>query len=199
MAVLPSALTATDWPWAAAPVLPVPTSFDPCWADGYGAAITVKLLPLETVPPAVVNDTAPVTAPGITMATKTLPVFDTTMAVWPPMVKAVGEVKFVPSMVTNVPTGPVAGLKEVMVGARANSLTGKIVAKNTVPKTTMARIAACFNCFANKFTHGSDKVFFMILCLNMLYSFSGYQYQFVINWLRQPGLDTWFAAVIIKP
>jgi len=37
------------------------------------------------------------------------------------MVKAVGVVKLVPLMVTSVPTGPVAGLKEVMVGTCAKS------------------------------------------------------------------------------
>jgi hypothetical protein len=33
MAVLPSPDSATDWPWAAAPTAPVPTSFEPCWVQ----------------------------------------------------------------------------------------------------------------------------------------------------------------------
>jgi hypothetical protein len=61
------------------------------------------------------------------MATKLVPVFEITMALTPPMVIAVGALKLVPIMVTNVPMEPLSGLKEVMVGDCAKSaLIGRI-------------------------------------------------------------------------
>jgi hypothetical protein len=78
--------------------------------------ITVKLVELVAVPPAVMIEITPVTDPGITMPTSVVPELETTIAVVPPMVKAVGLLKLVPVMVTSVPTGPLVGVKEVMVG-----------------------------------------------------------------------------------
>jgi len=46
-----------------------------------------------------------------------VPELETTIAAVPPMVKAVGLLKLVPVMVTRVPTEPLAGVKEVIVGA----------------------------------------------------------------------------------
>ncbi len=69
-----------------------------------------------TDPLAVVKDIVPVTAPGMTIPTRVVPVLEMTMAAVPPMVKAVGVPRLAPVMVTNVPTGPLAGLKEVMTG-----------------------------------------------------------------------------------
>jgi len=69
------------------------------------------------VPPKLVTDTAPVVAPGITIATKVVPLLETVMAATPPMLGAVGLLRLVPVMVTKVPMGPDVGLKEVMVGA----------------------------------------------------------------------------------
>jgi len=69
-----------------------------------------------TDPPAVVNDIVPDAAPGMTIPTRLVPVLEMTMAAVPPMVKAVGVPRLVPVMVTNVPTGPLDGLKEVIVG-----------------------------------------------------------------------------------
>ena len=82
--------------------------------------MTVKLPGPVAVPPAVVTDTVPVTAPGITKPTSCVPVFEITRAVVPPMVKAVGLARLVPAIVTSVPAGPLAGVKEVMVGVREN-------------------------------------------------------------------------------
>jgi len=45
-----------------------------------------------------------------------VPELEITIAAVPPMVKAVGLLKLVPVIVTSVPTGPLAGVKEVMVG-----------------------------------------------------------------------------------
>ena len=50
------------------------------------------------------------------MATKLVPVLDITIALTPPMLRAVGMFKLVPVMVTRVPGAPLEGLKEVMVG-----------------------------------------------------------------------------------
>ena len=82
-------------------------------------AVTVKLPELETVHPAVIT-IAPVVAPGITMPTNVVPLLDTTIAGIPPIVNDDGLLKFVPVMLTRVPTGPVAGVKAVMTG---NGLT----------------------------------------------------------------------------
>jgi hypothetical protein len=78
--------------------------------------VTVKLPLPEAVPPDVITDTLPVTAPGMTMPTRESLLPETSIADTPPMVKAVGLLRLVPVMVTNVPTGPLAGLKDVMVG-----------------------------------------------------------------------------------
>ena len=118
IAVLPSADTATAEPNLDCWPLGVPTSLLPCCAPGYGVAVTVKLPPAVVVPPDVVTDTPPVVAPGMTIATRLVPVFDMMMAETPP-IETVGvpALRLVPEIVTSVPTGPVAGLKEVTVGA----------------------------------------------------------------------------------
>ena len=59
----------------------------------------------------------PEAAPGITMPTNVVPSLETTMPEIPPIVNDDGLLRFVPVIVTNVPTGPVSGVKEVMVGA----------------------------------------------------------------------------------
>ena len=74
------------------------------------------LLLLLAVPLAVLTDTKPVAAPGITMPTNLVPVLLTTIAFLPPIVKVIGVLRLVPVIVTNVPTLPVVGVKEVMVG-----------------------------------------------------------------------------------
>jgi len=148
-----------DWPWLEPAV---PTSFEPCWADGKGVAVTVKLpLPLA-VPPVVVIETLPAPVPGITIATKALPVFDITIALLPPMVSAVGLPKFVPFMVISVPTEPVAGLKEVIAGAAANNLPGKIITSSIIAKNDMVRIIVCFDCLAGR-AAGNLGHFFIVL------------------------------------
>ena len=78
-------------------------------------AITVKFPLPVAVPSAVVIEIAPVVAPGITMPTNVVPVLDITMAVAPPMVKAVGDPILTPVIVTRVPTEPVVGVNEEIV------------------------------------------------------------------------------------
>ena len=132
MAVVPSALIETAKPCRAAPVFPVPTNFAPCCALGAGAALRVKVPVEVTDPPAVVKDIVPVTAPGITIPTRLVPVLEMTMAALPPIVKAVGVPRLVPVMVTNVPTGPLVGLKEVIVGACAKRFRTRNCKANTL-------------------------------------------------------------------
>ncbi len=81
--------------------------------------VTVNVPVLVAVPAAVLMEIVPVLEPGITIPTKDVLVLETTMAVAPPIVKAVGLPKLVPVMVTKVPGQPLAGLKELIVGAWA--------------------------------------------------------------------------------
>jgi hypothetical protein len=55
-------------------------------------------------------------APGITIATNVVPEKLIGIAATPPMLIAVGLFRLVPVIVTNVPTGPLLGAKEMMVG-----------------------------------------------------------------------------------
>jgi hypothetical protein len=89
----------------------------PCCIFGAGVLLSVKVEVDVTDPLAVVKDIVPVTAPGMTIPTRLVPVLEMTMAAVPPMVKAVGIPRLVPVMVTKVPTEPLAGLKEVIRGA----------------------------------------------------------------------------------
>ena len=102
-----------------------PTILEPCWVMGFCDAISVKFPEEFTVPPPVVTLIPPVTAPGITMPTRLVPLLEITMAAVPPMVNAVGLVKFVPVIVTNEPTGPLEGLNDIIVGACANVLSAR--------------------------------------------------------------------------
>jgi hypothetical protein len=67
-------------------------------------------------PPEVDTLTEPEVAPGITIATNVLPEKLIGIAVTPPMLIAVGLFRFVPVIVTNVPTGPLLGAKEMLLG-----------------------------------------------------------------------------------
>jgi hypothetical protein len=122
MAVLPSAETATELPCLAASMFPVPTNLSPCCLPGKRVGVTEKLSELLAVPPATVTEIVPVVAPGITMPSSVVPSFEMTIADTPPMLNAVGLLRFVPLMVTNVPTEPDEGLKDVMVGVCAQEL-----------------------------------------------------------------------------
>jgi hypothetical protein len=83
---------------------------------GIGFGTKVKLPGPEAVPPAVVIDTAPVAAPGITIANKVLPSLLITIEETPPIFTAVAFCKFVPVIVTSVPIDPLLGEKLVIVG-----------------------------------------------------------------------------------
>jgi hypothetical protein len=126
----------------------VPTSLPPCCKLGKGVGVTVKLVALVAEPPTVLTETAPVTAPGITRPTTTVPVLEITIAVLPPIVKAVGLFKPVPLIVTRVPAGPPDGVKVVIVGCAQARLWHKTQKKSrnflfilcffTVPKQKLS-------------------------------------------------------------
>jgi hypothetical protein len=117
MAVEPSALSETVKPRVEAGTPPVPTNLAPCCVFGAVVGLSVKVAAEVADPPAVVKDMVPVDDPGITIPTRLVPVLEMTMAAVPPIVKAVGVPRLVPVRATNVPTGPLAGLKEVITGA----------------------------------------------------------------------------------
>src|SRR5256885_17097694 len=88
-----------------------------------GGTSTVKLLALVAVPPEVVTLSGPVVAPAGTIAWIT--VVDVTVkvaALVPLKLTAVRLVKLVPLMVTVAPTGPLAGVKPVIVGPLAETV-----------------------------------------------------------------------------
>src|SRR6185503_16026541 len=83
-----------------------------------GAGITVKLAALVAVPPGVVTLTGPVVAPAGTVAWIAEAEVTVKLAALTPLNRtAVAPVKFVPVIVTLVPTGPLVGVKLVIVGA----------------------------------------------------------------------------------
>jgi hypothetical protein len=80
----------------------------------------------------VVTLTAPVVAPGITIATKLVPVLLIAIAATPPIVIAVGLLKLVPVIVTKVPTEPLAGANEVIVGCAKTGVNPVNKNRNTI-------------------------------------------------------------------
>src|SRR5438034_7382296 len=81
---------------------------------------TVKLAELVPVPPAVVTLILPDTAPAGTVAVILVAeLTEKVVAATPPNFTEVAPVKAVPLMVTTVPTGPLVGVNEEIVGAAA--------------------------------------------------------------------------------
>lgn len=78
---------------------------------------TVKFVLLVAVPPGVVTEIRPVFAPFGTVAVICVAELTAKPAVLLPNITLVTFVKFVPVIVTGVPTGPLAGVKPVTVGA----------------------------------------------------------------------------------
>src|SRR6058998_2503886 len=82
-----------------------------------GPAVTVKALLLPPVPAAVLTLIGPVVAPLGTVAVIWVFEFTVKLAAMPLKVTVVAPVKWFPPIVTVVPTGPLVGLKELIVGA----------------------------------------------------------------------------------
>ena len=78
--------------------------------------LTVKLLVLVAVPPGVATLSGPVVAPAGTVAWIAVADVTVKLALTPLNVTAVTPAKFVPLMVTLLPTSPLVGVKLVMVG-----------------------------------------------------------------------------------
>ncbi len=102
--------------------------------------VTVKTFELTAVPPGVVTRIRPVSAPTGTVAV--IFVAETTVKVADlnRKVTEVTPVKFVPLMVTTVPTGPLVGVNEVIVGA-APLVTVKTFELAAVPPGVVTRIS----------------------------------------------------------
>jgi hypothetical protein len=96
-----------------------------------GAAVTVKLLADVPVPEAVVTETFPVVVPAATVAVIWVALLTVNaVALVALNFTAVAPVKFVPVTTTEAPTGPLVGLKLVIVGRAA---TVKLLADTPVP------------------------------------------------------------------
>ena len=79
-------------------------------------AITVNGTELVCVPPGVVTEIAPVAAPTGTVAEISFADVTVNPACVPPNVTLVVPARFVPVIVTCVPTGPLAGANDAIVG-----------------------------------------------------------------------------------
>ena len=79
-------------------------------------ATTVNGDELVAVPPSVVTEIAPVNAPTGTVAVTSLADVTVNPACVPPNVTPVVAARFVPVIVTRVPTGPLAGATDAIVG-----------------------------------------------------------------------------------
>ena len=90
-----------------------------------GGLTTVKALLLVAVPPGVVTLSGPVVAPAGTVAWIAVAEVTVKLALTVLKVTAVAPVKFVPLIVTLVPTGPLVGVKLVIVGG-ALAITVKL-------------------------------------------------------------------------
>ena len=84
--------------------------------NGGPPGVTVKLVTLVALPSSVVTVMEPVGAPKGTVVVTVPELLTVNVAALPPNETAVAPVKFVPVIVTPVPTGPVAGAKELMAG-----------------------------------------------------------------------------------
>jgi hypothetical protein len=108
---------------------------------GAAEVVTTKSVALVAVPDGVVTEIFPVEAPVGTVAVIRVPgVFtENVVAAAPPNFTDVAPPKSEPLMVTEVPTGPLVGEKEVMVGA-AGAVTTKSVALVAVPSGVVTLI-----------------------------------------------------------
>jgi len=106
-----------------------------------GAVVTVKSDALVAVPPGVVTVILPVTAPVGTVAVTRVPApfTENVVAATPPNFTEVAPPKFVPLIVTEVPTGPLVGLNELMVGA--STATAEGTPRSPTKSTTRVRQA----------------------------------------------------------
>src|SRR3989442_1019788 len=105
-----------------------------------GATATVKLVALVAVPPGVVTLIAPLVAPLGTVAVICVSEFTVKEAAAPLNATAVAPVKCEPLIVTPAPTGPLAGLNELIIGADGHTLTVYLASLNPAPPGSPALI-----------------------------------------------------------
>src|SRR5207249_454392 len=84
-----------------------------------GGVVTVKLLVLVAVPGVVLTLIGPLLAPLGTLVVIWVSVTPLKVAAVPLKVTAVAPLKWLPLLVTEVPTGPLVGVKELIVGGEA--------------------------------------------------------------------------------
>src|SRR5207247_1462116 len=111
-------------------------------------AVTVKLLLLVAVPPGVVTLSGPLVAPLGTVAAIEVEEFTVKPALVPLKVTAVAPVKFVPLIVTLVPTAPLVGVKLVIVGGLSTVKLPVLVAVPPGVVTAIAPVVAVAGTFA---------------------------------------------------
>src|SRR5439155_19507361 len=102
-----------------------------------GGLITVKLPALLAVPPGVVTLIGPLVAPAGTVAVIAVAEPTVKLALVPLNSTAVAPLKLVPLIVTLVPTGPLPGVKLVIVGGL---ITVKLAALLAVPSEVVTLI-----------------------------------------------------------
>jgi hypothetical protein len=102
--------------------------------------LTVKLVVLVTEAAGVVTLIGPVVTPAGTVAVILVALTALNVAATPLKVTAVAPVRFVPVIVTIVPTGPKVGVNEVMVGAPAAVVTLKPWELQSVPPGVVTQI-----------------------------------------------------------
>src|SRR5438093_2848064 len=100
--------------------------------------VTVKLLALVAVPPGVVTLIGPVVAPLGTVAVIWVLELEVMVAATPLKVTLVAPVRLFPLMVTEVPTGPLVGVNELIVGG--DVVTVKLLALVAVPAVVLTLI-----------------------------------------------------------
>lgn len=93
--------------------------------------VTVKLFAEVALPPGVVTENLAVVAAAGTVVVIWVALFTVNVAALLPSETAVAPVKFVPVIVTEAPTCPLAGLKFVIVGA--GGVTVKLLAEVPLP------------------------------------------------------------------
>lgn len=98
------------------PTLPLVGLIEPIVGPD-GAGVTLKVAALDAVPPPVVTVIGPFVAPDGTVAVTCVSELTAKDALVPLNVTAVAPVNALPLIVTDEPTGPLAGLKPVIDGA----------------------------------------------------------------------------------
>src|SRR6266446_5260422 len=120
-----------------------------CWfssTTGDTKAPTVKLAALLAVPPGVVTLIGPVVAPLGTVAEMLVAEFTVKLALVALNSTALAPVKFVPPIVTLVPTAPLVGVKLAIVGGVVLLSTATVTGAEAVRRPVVSRATAVRVC-----------------------------------------------------